>query len=95
MPSELPSEMVEAAAKALFSAAYPSGKWDIAAGSVHAWNTFAAGQILQAAHVPDLLEALRWYADEANWQPPVLSRNGRKGMMEQARAALQKVGVMK
>ncbi len=56
---ELPPSMVEAAAKFLFLCRYPSAKWELAPESEHEWCRFAAQRTLQAAHVPELLEALR------------------------------------
>jgi hypothetical protein len=90
---ELPSETVEKCSTAAFAAyvagiGQPEDKHD-------AWREIAE-RVLQAAHVPELLEALRecihaletvrtyhaWTSADA-------------GTIKRARAALEKVGVMK
>jgi len=79
---ELPSEMVEAAAKAYFM---HYGVW-LSISQIKA--------ILQAAHVPELLDALRFYAEGHHYGIDYLA--GDEVVYDRgakARAVLERVGV--
>jgi hypothetical protein len=89
---KLPSEMVKACAAVISMHDTLKTKCLNVTSDQIRWCDDVAIKVLEAAQVPELLDALRFYADRSNWVPLPNSALDHDGG-DHARAALEKAGV--